>query len=384
MADYSQGDFVREYFAITDTSGTELSGVTFTIEETLDPDASAFSLSISEVGGGTYKAEFLASKVGTYYWRIVTSSVSPNPSQTFEGTYVIGPFSLYGSAVGTSAYGVQLGRLVEMTAGQIADYYEVTASENGALDGTSLTDNERLSAMSPGTLKGAELTIISPTSSDNYMVSRRVADSSEANASITLARGFPAQILAGDTGILTNINSRGFHFSQYRRAINNAIVMAFPHHLIPLEYTYPTVFRVDDPTIPLPQNMTHIYGVSFYNLDGNTLDLGMSLQNDANSPGWSVDIPTATVRVNSLYYQSWIDGWNVRLLGYGRPVELSSWEEFTTVDAEWIVQRAAGALKWAKQDQSGYPIAANLENMASEGSHFKIMTPMAPGTIRVR
>ena len=381
MADYSQGDVIREYFSVLDTSGLPITGVNFTVEETLDPDGADFTVAVSEVGSGTYKATFLAEKVGTYYWRISTDVIVPE--QVFEGTFVVGPFSIYGAAVGTAAYGVTLGRLVRMVAAQLGDYLQVIATTNGPADGSAMTDELRLSAISPNVLKGAALTIVAPSTSPNYMLSRMVAASSEGSTQLTFASPFPSQIVAGTEGVLTNLHSKGFHVSQYVQNINDAILEAYPFHLIPVAYTYPDTFNALDPTIPLPQYMTHIYAVDFYGPNGDILRMPMSPNNDSWRPGWWVDGPSATINVESIYYRSYVDGWTVRLLGYGRPAELSDWDDFTTVDAEWIRQRAAGALKWAKGDQQGYPIAANLENRA-ETSVLKIATPMQPGTIRVR
>jgi hypothetical protein len=380
MADFRVGDVVRDYLTVVDEDMVEQTGLNFTVEEALDPDGLTYAVNAVEIGGGTYRISFTATKSGTYYWRVQTVGLSVE--QAFENTFVIDPFSIFGAAISTSSYGVPLNDLVRMVAVEIADFREVEATIDGSADGSNFVDTLRLAAIQPAELKGASITVVYPEDSANAFIERRIVDASEDSTQVTVTPSFPSQVIAGQKAWIHNLHSRGHWRSQYIGSINNTILGAYPMHLIPLEYTYPDVFDEADPVIPLPAYMTHVYGVEATTATGQFLTVNASTHNILYGEGWAADSTTASLIFGGSY-PSYIHGGSVRLLGYGRPATLVDHDDFTTVDAAWIVSRAAASLRWSSGDQRLFPVASNFQNIA-DTDLLKILTPLQPGTIRVR
>jgi hypothetical protein len=232
MADYNQGDIVQDYFTITDDNLVPLNGVVLEITVTEDPDGEDFAASWSEIGDGVYKIEFAALKVGEYYYRVEANGLVP--PQAWEENFTIGPLALYGAATGVGAYTNTLADLVKRVAVRLNDFKQATATDNGSVDGTTFVDTVRLAAIPASSLKGAGITIVSPTTSDNYMVERRIADSSEANQTLNITPAFPARSLIGDVAWITNLQSRGHQWDDYKNAINEVIAGAGTFHSVPI------------------------------------------------------------------------------------------------------------------------------------------------------
>jgi hypothetical protein len=380
MADYNQGDIVQDYFTITDDNLVPLNGVVLEITVTEDPDGEDFAASWSEIGDGVYKIEFAALKVGEYYYRVEANGLVP--PQAWEENFTIGPLALYGAATGVGAYTNTLADLVKRVAVRLNDFKQATATDNGSVDGTTFVDTVRLAAIPASSLKGAGITIVSPTTSDNYMVERRIADSSEANQTLNITPAFPARSLIGDVAWITNLQSRGHQWDDYKNAINEVIAGAGTFHSVPVDYTYPLSFMYEDPTIPIPLHMTKIYGVQYLGPDGWIYDVPFSDQNVRHVPGWSIDFASTRVQINGSWGPT-LNGAPVRLLGYGRPAELVNATDFTTLNTSYLVPAAASILRQSKGDAKLLSSASMMDNAAIEAMLAGI-TQNQPGTIQVR
>lgn len=380
MADFVQGDWVRDYFTIVDSDNIPIQGVNVVNGATEDPDGESFVLDISEVGSGVYKVQFLADKVGTWYYRVDT--VGLTPEQSWEETFNIGPFSLYGAAIGTAATGPTLDDLVKSVATRNGDFLEVRATANGASDGTSFVDSIRLSAIPSQSLQGANLTIVSPIDSDNYRAETRVIDFDEDSSVMVLQPALPVIAQAGQVGQLTNLYSVGAWRTQYIDAINEAIDAAYPGHLIDVEYSYPSLWNQEDPWITLPTHLTRVYGVRVD--DGVNMPwlIPMSSQNISTIAGWYFDFSRRQLGIAGNYNQL-THGGTVTVLGYGRPAHLEDGTDRTTVDREWITLYASNVIKMMKGDQRQLSVASMFENSANI-MRPKTITGMHPDTIAVQ
>ena len=378
MADYNQGDVVQDYFSVVDESLQPIQDETFEVDAVEDPDGESFSLEIVEIGNGVYKAFFTAAKTGEYYYRVVTTNISPQ--QTFEESWTIATASIYGASTGVAAYTNTLSDLVRRVATRLGDFRQIQATSNGASDGSSFVDNKRLAAIPASSLKGAGITIVS-TGSDNYNVERRVADSSESSQTLNITPSFPAQVTVGQIGWVTNLQSRGHWWEDYRNVINEVISGA-THHKMPVDYTYPGTFLASDPSIPIPLHMTHIYRVEYLGPDNVLYTLPQSSQNIRSVPGWSVDLASGRVMVNGSW-QSVLNEATIRLSGYGRPAELTDPGDFTTLNVAYVVPLAASILRQSKGDAKLLSSASMMTNESIEAQLGGI-TIMEPNTIQVR
>jgi hypothetical protein len=339
MADYNQGDVVQDYFSVVDESLQPLLDVEFVVDATEDPDGESFLLEIVEVGDGVYKAFFTAAKTGEYYYD-----------------------------------------LVRRVATRLGDFRQIQATEAGASDGSTFVDNKRLAAIPASSLKGAGITIVSPGNA-NYNVERRISDSSEANQTLSISPGFPAQVTIGQIGWVTNLQSRGHWWDDYRNAINEIIAGA-THHKMPVDYTYPGTFLATDPSIPVPLHMTHIYRVQYLGPDNMLHTVPQSSQNLQSVPGWTTDLASGRVIINGSW-PSVLNGATIRLSGYGRPAELVDPGDFTSLNVAYIVPAAASLLRQSKGDAKLLSSASMMSNESIE-SMLGGITMMEPNTIQVR
>lgn len=384
MPNFYQGDIVRDYWTVLNESGTQVSGVTWTILETVDPDEEDFSLTITDLGDGLYRGSFLADKVGTYYFLVQTTNLSPEAEQTFEGEITVDAASVGGAVIGVEAHGLTLNDLIQMCAVTVGDFLWTQATTNGAADGTSFVDQQRLAAIPSQSLNGSSITVVSPEDSANYLAERRVYLSDEATQTLTITPAFPAQVLSGTEAWITNLESKGFWRQQYVNAINNAIRLSYPMHLVPLEYTYPGTFDYLDPTIPTPSQLTHLWGVSWY--DPYTPRWNPMSMSPSNVPGsaygWWFDYSTGAVGVGYKDAEA-LNAYSMKLHGYGRPAPLVEADDITTVNANWIVNRVAEMLLDSKGDQRKLANAARFENKAELYIGLNV-TQVQPGTIKIK
>jgi hypothetical protein len=380
LADFVQGDVVRDYFTIQDSSGTNLTGVTFLTGATEDPNGDSFALTVTEIGDGVYKVEFLADEVGTWYYRVDTSGLTPE--QSWEETFTIGPNAISGASLGTAAAGPTLNELIQYVATKLGDFLEIEATDAGAVDGSSFQDQLRLAAIPSQGLAGASITVVSPSTSDNYLIERRVSDFAESTQVLTIVPVFPAQISTGDGAWLTNLYSRGFWRTQYVSAINFAVASAFPANLVKLEYTYASSWNQDDPYIPLATHVTHIYGVRIDDGSTDPYLVPYSNQNISSYSGWYWDFGIERLGLAG-YWRYAAHGATISVLGYGRPAPLVNADDRTGIDIEWIANYAAEVLKSSKGEQRQLAQASRLENRA-DLLRPKIITGLEPNTLQIR
>lgn len=387
MSLWNQGDTVVDYITLTDGAGNVITGASWSTIDAIDPDGEVFAVSVSEVDTGVYQTSFTASKSGRYYWSIKTTNISPN--QSYEEDFSVStPGSATTGVVESNAIeGTELSELVRMLAVRMGDFKRIKATEAGAADGTSFRDEIRLTAIPSDGLIGSELLFMAPSVSANYHQTAMVTGFSEDSQTLTLSPALTNQVMTADDAWLVNLHSEGHYLLDYIDAINNAIWRSYPNHLVPLTYI-PTddsdVFIPWDPNEPwltLPTALKKIASVEAYQSDDeqHAFMIPMSPQNRSFSSGWWYDFGTKRLVINEGYRGS-IDGFVIRIRGYGRPAKLVNYTDTTSVDAEWITEMAAEELKLAKGDQRQLASASMQRNNA-DNIRGKMVTITIPGTL---
>lgn len=379
--DFSVGQTIRDYFTIQDSSGVNLTGVTWNVGSTEDPNGDPFTATVTEIGDGVYYVTLFPDTEGIWYYRIDSTNITP--AQSFEESFIVEAAAPTANlTIGAAADGPTLNDLIMATAVRNSDFLEVEATQPGSIDGTSFQDELRLAAIPSQSLKGASITIISPDTSDNYLIERRVSDSSEDTQVLTITPAFPAQVQAGEVAWITNLLSQGSWRSQYKNAINEAIASAYPSNLVRVEYTHPDPWDQDNPYITLDASITHIYGVR---VDDGTTDptlIPQSAQNISVYPGWFYDFGLGQLGLSGDFRYA-ANGATVSVLGYGRSPVLVDATDRTSVDREWIVFYAAEIVKGGKGDQKLMAQASRMENRA-DIVRPKIITGLEPNVLQIR
>lgn len=387
MADYYQGDTIRDYFTEIDINSNKILGDTFVVVQTEDPDMLDFAIDVTEVDPGTYRVEFVATKSGTYYYQIHGISV---PNQYFEETFVVSPLLSSGLvSISTAAYGTTLSDLIIDTAGELRDILQVKATQDGSSDGTSFIDEITLAAIPSSSMRGASLVTISPAVSPNYWVERRIVQFDENTQVAVLKPGLPQQSLLNDEAIIINLKSQGYNLTQYRSGINRTISSAFPNHIVPISYLYPNPFVAADGTIVTPTHMTHLWEVMTVDEAGIPMVIPMNPQGipcswgwGGNCRGWWYDYTQNAIVVRG----SWgvyLEGKQVILKGYGRDAKLTEPTDMTSIIPEWIVLKTAASMKRGQDDKRLLADASQLDNN-SDVLYPAMVTQLPPNVLKIR
>jgi hypothetical protein len=380
MADFLVGQTIHDYFTAKDSDGDNLTGVIFDAGSTEDPLGDSFSLVVTEIGDGVYRVSFTPDRAGIWYYRIDSTNITP--AQSWEENFTVATGAGTVISLDEAASGATLNELIKWVAVRSSDFLQIEATAAGSVDGTSFEDNLRLAAIPSQALSGASITFVSPDTSDNYLIERRISDFSEDTQVATITPAFPAQISTGDEAWVTNLRSKGHWRSEYINAINLAIAAAFPQNLVKVEYTHGTVWDQDEPYISLDSSLTHVYGVRVDDGVQTPYLIPASAQNNGAYPGWFYDFGLGQLGITTYLSQS-IHGTTVSVLGYGRAAPLVDADDRTPVDAEWISFYAAEILKGGTGDQKLLSQASRMENRG-DVMRPKIISGLEPGTIQIR
>jgi hypothetical protein len=326
------------------------------------------------MGAGVYKVTFAASKIGSYYYRIDSTTLTP--IQSFEELITIIPPEIHGSTLGPAAYGNTLDDLFRAVATEVGDFKEVIATSSGTQN--DFPDAKRLATIPARSLQGAALYIYGPQISANLGQDTRIADSSPTGKTLTLDPGFSNNVVEGDIGWITNLNGTGFWRNQYVNAINNAVLKAKGTR-IPIDYDVGIPFDYTSPRVARPDQLITLYEVHAYNEDGVDYTIPMNDQNRESMYGWYYDYSSSEI-VIGYHWASQIDGFTIRLMGGGRPAPMVNGDDYTTVDFEWIVNTAAATLKRGTGDQRELAPASMFDNRA-DLNILSTLTPLQPNEI---
>lgn len=275
----------------------------------------------------------------------------------------------------------ELNELIRMVATRVGDFRRIVATANGTTN--AFTDARRLAAIPSHGLAGADLVVVFPSSSPNYLAGSRVIDFSEDTQTLTLKPNLPANVALGDQAWLTNLYSKGFYREEYIDAINSAIEASYPNFLLPLAHEFTTPWDPATPFLTLPSTMKKVYGVVHYAAGGeaDALPVPMALQNLGYLPGWWFDYANKRLTINDPFRSS-LAGRTVKALGYGKATPLANATDPTPVDAEWLTDMAAEILKLGAGDQRLLANAAMLRNTA-DANRGKMATIAQPDTLDV-
>ena len=374
------GETIRDSFSLVSTSNVPITGATFVVELNLDPDGAANAVTITEKGAGVYEVSFPVAKTGQHVIQVASVTV---PVQRFlieEYVYPASPTP--GPITGPDASGATLNDLIRVVAIRLGDHQELTATSNGALNGSTFVDTLNLAAIQANAFKGAELYMTTVGNAANLGKSVRVLTSSPVDGTLALTPSLPAQVVTGDVAELVNLEGKGYTRQRIRNALNAAIQSAGTGTLVPISQIVLDPYSAQQTYLDIPPAFTHLYRVEHETSPDVWAEVPQSYANNVGHTGWSVDQATGSLYISG-YERNWANGHTVRLYGYGRPSTLTAGTDVTILDQEWLVSTACHYLTLSRGDPRTMQVASMFKNEA-DLLRAKIMTQMEPNTVRVR
>lgn len=316
-------------------------------------------------------AESTALLEGWYTWLLTMTDASGKTSKVDRGEFQVQPLG-----PGTVGQGVTLRQLIQDVASVGRDYMagEVTTA-SGTLN--TVIDSMRLIYDSEY-FRGTELTF---TSGKNEGVTRRVTGSDMMSGTLQITPNLPYQAEVGDTFDLVNFRGIGHTRNEYINAINSLIRRLGDNALEPVNLFLRSTISYDSPRQRVPEALTMVCAVEFLDYDGQWNRVKKAVRPD--SAGWWIDLGSLEIS----FSPAWADllvGKTVRITGMQEPKTMTSESDRTSVDAEWLIESAAGIL------QTGNP--ANAGNLApgqwmanrADAVRVKAITIPGPNCVRIR
>lgn len=354
-----------------------VTGLTFTRSYSyVAGSAVVWNPTFSELGGGFYRATYAtttASALGLYEWAGTASNGTP-----FVVNFDLNPSTPTVTVVSASAASLTqtLAQLRRRLARELGDYTQLTCTANGTT--TTLIDTQRVNSATQD-MRGR---IIVSTNGTNNGLQRVVTSFTDSTGTLTFA-ALTAATATNDTFDVFNKRGKGFAPSDYDAAINDAINDAFPLCLIEQVATITPAFDADaGGELTVPASFVYVHTVEYQDEDGYWHNLPRSSRHAGY--GWTADAAAGELRILGAPGRS-IDGFTVRLTGYGRQGTLSSDSDTCAIPAEWLIYKAAAALCLSAIDKDPtYGPKVSVYEGRANGLRTRIRTLRKSGSELVR
>ena len=345
------GQTLADYVMHTDASGAPVTGATFTVMTARKPDGSAFTPTITEIGGGVYKIEFATGRTEDGEWYLLIADLALTPDRYYDSSWDVDPSWVdpTGSGVTSASTRAQLRRSVGRL---IGDLIVCTSTQTPGSNGTEYFYDSLNLAVENNSLVGRRVWYAQAFNGANRALSRRVSQNSKTETWIRLAPPLPASTYAGDVVELWNERDLGPTPEEVNEAVNAAIAAV----------TDAAVLDTVGPETPFDHNAPVM-----------AIDAAWSFFSGAD---WKDDrgiwhrVPPADLRVDAANRTVELrnrssrvaSGRKVRLRGNASALPLTDDAQSTPVDAEWVTYQAAANLLIAMSHRAHDP--ASVERKA--------------------
>ena len=160
---------------------------------------------------------------------------------------------------------------------------------------------------------------------------------SHAQHMVTFDPATAGSVPAAVTAVVINKRGMGYTYPEYKRAINMAIEDAYPIYRELIAASTST-FNSATGTLTIPSTINEVYAVEWQDEEGQWWPIETA--EHRSYPGWQVDQYANQIIVNDLDLRANIDGMSVRVLGEGKPGQLSAYSDTTKINPEWLTARA--------------------------------------------
>jgi hypothetical protein len=263
----------------------------------------------------------------------------------------------------------------QMAAGMLNDYWTGTAATGGEFG--AITDPIQF-ARESSYFNGMQIHFTNPES-PNYGRIATVTRSDGPTRTIYFEPPLPHPVVTGDTVDLYNFRSRGTTIDRYNAGINDAIRMARQQHaLVPISYTFDTMFARHIPYLMVPRDF-----VSFYGLETATPD-GYFYQ--VRPRDIRVDRMSRRIEITSRSAAERLHGRYLTVRGYAMPSLLMTDEERTSIDLEWLLNEVKAQVL-ERLILGGAPVGSQdrlflQERTEANGKRAVIIAQALPNTVR--
>lgn len=256
------------------------------------------------------------------------------------------------------------------------DYTLLTSTANGNVGKTTLIDTQNIN---PGEqhFNGAQIVCLNGT---NAGLTRTITGTDLTTGTLTFA-ALTLATAAADTFDVFNRTGRKFKKAQYDRAINRAIVDAWPMGTIMVTAAVSATFDAEVPEITVPVSVSEVIALEYQdeNSDWHTVPKAGSRGGD----GWFADAASGQLRLNGA--RAWaVNDKTLRVTGYGRQDALSADSDTCALAPEFIVSRAAYHLALGNVGQDDMAVRVNIFRDESERARVRIARLRDPWSQKVR
>jgi hypothetical protein len=266
----------------------------------------------------------------------------------------------------TGALTQTLAQLRRRVAQRFGDYTGLTATSNGTT--ATFIDTINISTATENPV-GREIVFEDGSK-------RRVSSWVDSTSTITFTPvlGATTYTASAKTAALYNKRGKGFLSAEYDAAINSAITDAFPLGLIQVTATVTGAFDESVPEITVPISMTHVRNLEWEDEEGfwHVVPAATSV----NEYGWLADPAAGQLRLMG-DPAFMIDGYNLRINGFGRQDVLSADTDACSLNPAYIENEAVFRLAMGGLDKDSNfygPIAnAAMSRLPSMRARIRTM-----------
>lgn len=269
-------------------------------------------------------------------------------------------------------------QLRQQTADKFEDLVQLVATASGNVGATTIVDTYHIN---DGTEHFNGRDVLSTHATNNPGLKRRVTATNSTTGTITLNSALTTQTATSDTFDVFNRRGRGFTIDQYNRAINNAILAAYPGAVIQVVASITAAFDVDTPEITVPASVTEVITLEAKDTSGDWHVVPKA--RSRGGEGWWPDQNAGQLRLHGR--NAWdVDTLSLRVHGYGRQDVLSAETDTCAIRPEFVVAHAAYSLALGAVGNEDMAIRVNSLKRELDEQRVAVRKLREPSGAKVR
>ncbi len=360
---------------------TPITGKAFAIDQQTGPSGAISGTTVTEIGGGLYLIQTLPTTVAGHYTVMVhaTSGANQDP---YVATWDVDTGWDMTQPV-TITNGITRKLLRRRVLAKFGDLTVLTATATGST--TTLKDTTRIVG-EPSRFAGRQVLFTGGTAGNLGLIRYITASSRDTNT-ITFSQALPSATASGDEAEMTNAHGLGVTFDAVHDCINTAIAIAQSVALVPLLATAADPFDGETTrSIALPDTFVGVNRVQYQLAEtGEWKNLRHAAA--SGQDGWSVDRTTREITVAGSIADR-INGLPVRVYGFAVPSPLTTDDDLTQVDLDWLLNETCSLLALdvvsPRAASSDWASRGLLWKQQADERYTRLTPNLGPSFVRLR